>query len=106
MTSKVMRLWQKRRPNFDHDYALAGYLLSTNPTILRDAVDNKTGQHDTDVTRVIHKLFLDPTLVGQRKVEATKAELVQDFWEEWSSFILQMGKFADPGMWVIAANPM
>ena len=105
MTSEIICLWQKRPSNFDHNYNLVGYLLSHNPTISRGALDNKPDQHDAAVTRVIHKLFLDPTLVGQRRVEA-KAQLVHEVWEEWSSFSLHMGNFANPGMGVIAAKPM
>jgi len=31
--------------------------------------------------------------------------LVHKFWTEYSDFTLRTGRYADPDMWLIAANP-
>lgn len=88
----------------NHKYALVGYLLSPNPTIMKHALDHRTQQHDDAITTLIAKLILDPLLVGEEK-EQKKAELIHMFWGEYSDFTLKLHKFSDPGMWRIAANP-
>jgi hypothetical protein len=104
MTNRIMRLWLKRRPKLDHDYALAGFLLAVNPDIMALAAENRTDAHDDAVRRLLSKLFLDPMLVGNARVVA-RANLVHNFWDDYSNFTLRTGKFEDPDIWVIAARP-
>ena len=42
LTVKVMSIWDKCRSKLAHDYSLAGWLLSPNPTIMADAKANTT----------------------------------------------------------------
>ncbi|KAL3791414.1 hypothetical protein ACHAW5_005788 [Stephanodiscus triporus] len=60
IAATVMQFWFKRKPRLLHDYSLAGYLLSPNPTIMAHVSDNKTLQHDGAVERLITKLLVDP----------------------------------------------
>jgi len=105
LTAKIMRLWAPRAATMDHDYSLVGYLLSPNPAIMKHAATHKTQQHHDAVSALISKLLLPRDIVGEARVR-TRAELVHQFWMEYSDFTLKMGKFDNPDMWVIAENPM
>ncbi len=85
-------------------YALVGYLLSPNPTIMKHALENKDERHDEAVVKLISKLILPRHLVGDDRIKE-RAQLVNTFWMEYSDFSLQTGKFGSPDMWIIAADP-
>ena len=70
MIYTVMTIWLNRREKNCHDYSLVGFLISPNPVIMKDAVENNTKEHNKAIQILISKLFLDPILVGQAIVEA------------------------------------
>ena len=105
MSAKIMRYWGPHAHAMNHVYALVGYLLSPNPTIMKHAATHKTQQHHDAVSALINKLLVPRDLVGDERTRK-RAQLVHTFWEEYSDFTLKIGKFADPDMWVIAENPM
>jgi hypothetical protein len=49
--------------------------------------------------------MLPADLVGPARNER-RAELVHKFWVEHRDFTLKLNKFADPDLWIIAADPM
>lgn len=100
MTDKVMTMWLKRKENLSHDYALVGFLLSPNPTIMA-AAEKHTEEHKSAVARLIEKLFVDPILVGRAKIER-RAKLIDTFWQEYSDFTMRVGRFKGEDMWFIA----
>ena len=100
MTDKVMTMWLKRKENLSHDYSLVGFILSPNPTIMA-ASEKHTEEHKTAVARLIEKLFVDPLLVGQAKLER-RAKLIDTFWQEYSDFTLHVGRSKGEDMWFIA----
>lgn len=86
-----------------HDYSLAGYLLSPNPTIMAHGVENQTIEHEQAVERLIAKLILSPTLVGtERRTE--EARLINKFHEELGDFREKRGHYARPHIWITAAD--
>ena len=99
-----MRLWSHRADAMSHNYALVGYLLSPNPTIMKHALDHKSKQHDDAVVSLINKLLVNKELVGDERTKQ-RANLVHLFWKEYSDFTLHMGKYSDPEMWLIAQDP-
>ena len=103
LAAKVMRLWHHRAKGLSHDYALLGYLLSPHPVIMQHAIDNRSMQHDDAVRRVVSKLMLPDDLVGDARNER-RAQLVHQFWKEYSDFTTRTGAFAHPDMWIMAAD--
>lgn len=85
----VLMDWQKRRKNLVHDYSRTGRLLSPEPRIMEDAKDRDT-EDDMAVERLIEKLILDPTLVGEAKT-AEFARIVNKFWGEYEKFAGKQG---------------
>ena len=104
LTAKVMHLWHHRAKGLNHDYALVGYLLSPNPSIMNHAKQNRTTQHDEAVSRLITKLLLPDDEVGESR-NRTRSRLVHSFWKEFTEFSTRSGVFADPDMWFIAEDP-
>ena len=93
LTDQVMRFWLKWRDKLIHDYALVGYILSPNPTIMASAVLNKSQMHNDAAERLITKLILEQSLVGdERKVQ--QAKLIDTFLTEYGDFINKRGAFA------------
>ena len=95
----------KRADVMNHNYALVGYLCSPNPIIMAHALAGRSNKHNEAVKAVISKLMLPADLVGTARTER-RAELVHKFWVEYRDFTLKLNKFADPDIWVIAADPM
>ena len=99
----VMQFWLKRKPRLLHDYSLVGYMLSPNPTIMAHASDNKTLDHDGAAERLITKLLLDPSLVGNNST-IQRATLIDTFMEEYGDFTNRRGVFARDNIWIMAAD--
>ena len=91
MIDKVMTIWINRQEKLCHDYSFVGFLLYPNPVIMKETAENNTEEHVKAIRRLISKLFLDPTLVGQARVEA-RANLVDTLWKECSDFNLRTKK--------------
>ena len=100
-----MRLWVKRAEAMNHNYALVGYLCAPNPTIMKEAMANRSYKHNEAAKAIISKLLLPPDLVGPDR-DRRRAELIHTFWMEYRDFTLRLGKFADPDIWLVAEDPM
>jgi len=103
IAATVMQFWLKRKPRLLHDYSLAGYILSPNPTIMAHASDNKTLRHDGAVERLITKLLVDPSLVGNDWT-IQRAKLIDTFYEEYGDFTNRRGVFDRENIWIMAAD--
>ena len=104
MTDKIMTILLKRRKNLCHDYLLVRFLIYPNLVIIKDAAENNTKEHNKEIKRLLSKLFIDPTLVGQARVQA-RADLVNTFWKEYSDFNLCKKTRFYPNMWFIFESP-
>jgi hypothetical protein len=70
---------------------------------MEHAIENKTLAHDEAAERLITKLLLDPSLVGnERTVE--RAKLIDSFMEEYGDFINRRAMFSRDNIWIIAAG--
>ena len=67
LAATVMQFWNKHKSNLLHNYSLVGYILSPNPTIMEDAITNKSLEHNEAAKQLITKLLLDPGLVGNNR---------------------------------------
>ena len=103
LTHQVMRLWEKRRSLLRNDYSLAAFILSPHPTIMADAQLAKNVEHHDAVERLIKKLCLDPTLVGDARRDKYSF-LVAQFWTEHDQFWNRTGRFNREHLWPVAAN--
>ena len=103
LTHQVMRLWEKRRSLLRNDYSLAAFILSPHPTIMADAQLSKNVEHHDAVERLIKKLCLDPTLVGDAKRDKYSF-LVAQFWTEHDQFWNRTGRFNREHLWPVAAK--
>ena len=103
MTHAVMRYWLKRKDKFLHDYCLAGYLLSPNPTIMEHAKEHKTREHTQAVNRLISKLILGSNLVGSAR-NTEKAKMISEFWNQHDDFERHAGMYDQDYMWINAIN--
>jgi hypothetical protein len=72
---------------------------------MSDALANQSNKHNEAVKAVVTKLMPPADLVGSARNDR-RAELVHKFWVEHRDFTLKLNKFADPDLWIIAANPM
>jgi len=103
MTDVIMRFWLKRREKLIHDYSLVGYLLSPNSAIMAHSIEHKSIAHDQATERLITKLILNPSLVGnERSIE--RAKLIDTFMEEYGDFTNKRGLFARDNIWIMANN--
>ena len=103
MTDVIMRFWLKRREKLIHDYSLVGYLLSPNSAIMAHSIEHKSIAHDQAAERLITKLILNPSLVGnERSIE--RAKLIDTFMEEYGDFTNKRGLFARDNIWIMANN--
>ena len=105
LVARGMRLWFHRKDNMCHEYALVGFILSPNPTIMDKAKKNGTGiKFHNAVKSLITKFFLGKTLVGTER-ELKKAQLNKKFWTEHGQFNSQTGVFDKNYYRVIAEDP-
>ncbi len=103
MTDVIMRFWLKRREKLIHDYSLVGYLLSPNSAIMAHSIEHKSIAHDQAAERLITKLILNPSLVGnERSIE--RAKLIDTFMEEYSDVTNKRGMFACDNIWIMASD--
>jgi len=93
-----MRFWLKRRDKIVHSYALVGYLLSPNQTIMDHAYENRSLIHHEAVVDLIRKLIVDPKLVGDEKAR-NLAESINTFWDEYHLFVNKQKMFKFDHMW-------
>ena len=103
LTHQVMRLWDKRRQLMCNDYSLVAYILSPHPTIMADAQLGKTAEHDDAVDRLIKKLILEDSLVGDARKDKY-SELVAKFWTEHNQFWNRTGRFNRDHLWPVAST--
>ena len=71
---------------------------------MKDTAENNTEEHDKAIERLISKMFLDPMLVEQERVEA-RADIFDTSWKEYIDFTLSSKKICSPDMWVISERP-
>jgi hypothetical protein len=67
------------------------------------AIDNKMIEHDQAAKRLITKLILNPTLVGNER-NNERAKLINTFMEEYGDFTNKRGMFARDNIWSMAAD--
>jgi hypothetical protein len=70
---------------------------------MEHAVENKTLTHDEAAERLIMKLLLDPSLVGNKRT-VERAKLIDSFMEEYGDFTNRCAMFARDNIWIIAAD--
>jgi hypothetical protein len=99
-----MRFWIKRRNKLVHDYFLVGYILSPNPTIMASAIVNKSQMHNEAAERLITKLILDQSVVGNER-RISRANLIDTFLTKYGDFINKRNSFACNHIWIIAQDP-
>ena len=99
-----MRFWLRRRSKLIHDYSLVGYILSPNPTIMASAVLHKTQLNDDAAERLITKLLLDGSLVGEPR-NVAQAKLIDTFFTEYGDFFHKRNAFARDHIWITAQDP-
>ncbi len=81
-----MGFWIKRRDKLVHDYSLVGYVLSPNLTIMASAIVNKSQMHDEAAERLITKLILDRSVVGNER-RIARVNLIDTFLTKYGDFI-------------------
>jgi len=79
---RILSLWKQRRPKLLHDYARVGYLLSPHPVIMMHAKQNMALEDKEAVKRLITKLFIPTSTVGEARV-TLQAKLIHQFWKEY-----------------------
>jgi hypothetical protein len=79
ITCTIMRMWGLRQQRLIHDYSLVGYILAPNPTIMSHTIKNKKFAHKQAAERLILKLLLNPSLIGNAQ-EIEKARLIDKFY--------------------------
>ena len=103
LTNTVMRIWLRRRSKLVHDYALVGFLLSPNQTIMARAKDLYADSciFQDAVERLIGKLLVPSCFVGDDR-KRSLAGLVDKFWDEHVSFLTRAGVLGGEIMWMAA----
>jgi hypothetical protein len=93
LTHQVMHFWIKRRDKLVHDYSFVGYILSPNPTIMASRIVNKSQMHNKAAERLITKLILDQSVVGNER-RIARANLIDTFLTNYGDFINKRNSFA------------
>jgi len=83
---QVMQCWIKQRGKLIHDYSLVGYILSPHPIIMKHAIKNKSLLRENAVKRLITKLIVDRTKVGDN-LRQERAKFIDTFLAEYGDFI-------------------
>ncbi len=86
-----------------HDYSFVGFILSPNPITMAHAIKNKSLLHDNAAKRLITKLIIDRTKVGN-DWRQERAKLIDLFLTEYGDFINKRGSFARDHIWITAAE--
>lgn len=55
---RVVKKWELRQKKLSHDVAVAGWMLSPSPEVMRDVKDNHDGYHRNTVESVLKKWIL------------------------------------------------
>jgi hypothetical protein len=106
LTHQVMCFWIKGRDKLVHDYSLVGYILSPNLTIMVSAIVNKSQMHNEAAERLITKLILDQSIVGNKwRIARARANLIDTFLTEYGDFTNKRNSFARNHIWIIAQDP-
>ena len=71
---------------------------------MASAVLNKTQLHDDAAERLITKLLLDGSLVGEQR-NVVRAKLIDTFYTEYGDFIHKRNAFARDHIWITAQDP-
>ena len=101
LTTKCMAIWNKRRSKLTHDFSRAGYMLSPHPTIVADADKNHSPEDMAAIERLLFKLVLDPSLVGEAK-DREKGRLSREFWDAHKNFWNRDGDYNKNFIWMLA----
>ena len=78
VAGRVIKLWQKRLPALEHDYSIAGWLLSVDNLVFEDA-KNHTEKHMEALRRVAEKLFTNPNHPNDLEVERRLTRFEEQF---------------------------
>jgi hypothetical protein len=87
-----MRMWGLQQQCLIHHYSLVEYILAPNPTIVSHATKNKKFAHKQAAERLIMKLLLNPSLIGNAR-EIEKARLIDKFHQEFGDFTGRHSRF-------------
>jgi hypothetical protein len=90
----ILSFWEKRVQKLQHDYAIAGWILSVDSRV-RDYVKNRVGtEHRAAMERVVCKLHTAPCPNQSKWLKGKSMdEIVDKFWEEEMLFRKMEGPF-------------
>ena len=94
--AKMTWQWGQTQVKLSHDYALAGFALSVNPTVWEysKANDRIDGEVRNALERLVRKLHVSPN--PNSKVRGMDEEEIVDlFWSEFEDFRNQRGAFGN-----------
>ncbi len=74
----ILALRKQRQSKMLHDYSRVGYLLSPHPVIMKHARDNLALEDKEAVKRLITKLFIPTSVVGDAQI-TLQARLIHQF---------------------------
>lgn len=83
----IAKLWKNRKPQLEHDYAVAAWFMSTDERVRRDCRERQTADHREIVTDVVRALTEDWTDNPHQRVDT--------FWREYEDFSRGVGIFSD-----------
>lgn len=91
---QILKIWEKRKPKLEHDYAIAAWLLSPCRQIQTQVNAKLKGTHKDSANNLLKKLFVNVTVVPS-KANAEFVKISEIFWEEWSGFNRREGDIFD-----------
>ena len=97
---KFKGLWEARKVNLDHDYAIAGWALCVTPEVMADVKARMCGSHRDAIERVVERLHVAPCPNNRVDLAKMSPSLIVDkFWDEYDEFTEKTGPFAKQGKW-------
>ena len=95
----VMRLWLKRKPLLDSDYAKAAWMLCVQPDVMEDvAIRGAGADKRLAMERVIDKLHHPPCPNKSKDLRGkTSTQIIDLFWDEFRAFRERSAPFNRPG---------
>ena len=92
ITTQIATVWRKRKPIFNSNYAITGWILATNSQVREDVLTRMNGSHHDSVEYVSKKLYAHDIDINIGKINDT-------FWDEFKQFQNKTGSFKVASRW-------
>lgn len=105
MGETFVKLWNARKSNLEHDFAITAWALCVLPQVRADVKERMIGEHNTAIESIVKKLHVPPcpnkavAPDGTPVSEMTLDAIVDLCWDEFKAFQKQTKPFDNVARW-------